>query len=237
MTAKDRLIVALDVKTREEVSSLVGLLSPHVGFFKVGLELMTGVGASQVVRQIHELGGKVFLDGKFNDIPNTVGAAAREAAALGVSMFNVHAAAGLEAMKAAVQNKGKALCLAVTVLTSLDDQAAMQIFGHSVADRVVYFAKQALIAGVDGIVCSPMDLKGLSNEASLKKLIKVTPGVRPLWASPNDQRRHMGPGEAVAAGADYLVIGRPITAPPADIATPVLAAQKIVQEIEQIHHE
>lgn len=253
---RERIIVALDMDSLDEAKRFVGSIVRHVGLFKVGLQLTTAAGAPQVVEAIHALGGQVFYDGKFCDIPNTVGAAAKAVAGLGVKMFNVHASAGIEAMKAAVANKGDSLVLAVTVLTSLN---AMDIYDigypsqwpcvkgythyhswdldgggyiHPLVGRMACCASRA---GCDGVICSPKELQFLNRSFNepLPHLLKVTPGVRPKWAAAGDQKRVMTPGEAIRAGADYLVIGRPITRPPAGIGTPVDAAKHIAEEIEE----
>lgn len=231
MELKDRIIVALDVDHLEKAKPLIDALIPYVGCFKVGLELLTSFGTSQVVQLIHQLGGKVFLDGKFHDIPNTIGAASRAASKLNVKMFNVHASSGVEAMKAAVQNKGQSLLLAVTVLTALDESACRAIYGVSVQEKVKKFALEASSVGVDGLVCSPQDLSLLSPESPLKQLLKITPGVRPIWSEAQDQKRYMTPREALLAGATSLVIGRPITRPPRLVGTPVEAVKRILEEI------
>lgn len=234
MEAKDKIIVALDVNSPDKARFLIETLRPHVGCFKIGLELMTSLGAPQAVQLVHSLGGKVFFDGKFNDIPNTVGGAAKAVADLNVRMFDVHASGGIESMKAAVANKGKSLVLAVTVLTSLDEDAAQLIFGSSGKTKVLQFAHDAKNAGCDGIVCSPKELELLGKEKDLADLLKVTPGVRPEWAPAGDQKRVMTPAEAIKAGATLLVIGRPITEPPADVGTPADAVRKIAQEIAAV---
>jgi len=231
---KDRIIVALDVDRLEDARALIKSLAPHVGCFKIGLELMTAVGAPQAVRLVHELGGRVFLDGKFDDIPNTVAGASKSAAGLGVYMFNVHACAGPEAMAAAAKNKGGAIALAVTVLTSISDEGSRAIFGAPSRDKVLQFAREAARAGLDGIVCSPQELPFLASDPDLAALWKVTPGVRPEWAATGDQRRVMTPAEAVRAGATALVVGRPITAAPSSIGGPVDAAKKIAEEIASV---
>ena len=227
MEAKDRIIVALDVDSLSKAGSLVGDLAEYVGYFKVGLELLMAEGAPQVVAFIHALGGKVFLDGKFDDIPNTVGKAAKVVADMGVNMFNVHASAGVEAMMAAVANKGKSLVLAVTVLTSLEENNAHLIFGAPSKAKVLQLARDAKIAGCDGIICSPQELELLGKQKELRGLLKVTPGIRSTNSLPDDQKRTMSAREAILAGADYIVVGRPITQAP----DPVLAAQKIAEEI------
>ncbi len=233
MNLKDRIIVALDVHDLEEVKPWVETLSPYVGCFKVGLELATAAGAPQVVKTIHQLGGEVFLDCKFHDIPNTMAGAARSAARLGVKMFNVHASSGEEGMRAAARVKGQSILLAVTVLTSIAEEACHAIYRTSVAERVKDFARQALASGMDGIVCSPQDLEDLYSDPDLRRLITVTPGVRPLWAEAQDQKRVFTPREAVRAGATALVIGRPITHPPRNIGSPVDAVRRILDEIAE----
>ena len=234
MEAKDRIIVALDVDSLEKAGSLVKSLAPHVGFFKVGLELLTAVGAPKVVEFVHSLGGQVFYDGKFDDIPNTVGATAKVVAGMNVRMFNVHASAGIEAMMAAVANKGQALVLAVTVLTSLEENNAHLIFGMPSKAKALQYTRDAETAGCDGIICSPQELELIIKQKELGSLLKVTPSIRPEWAPANDQKRTMTPAEAIKAGADYLVIGRPITKPPPEIGPPADAAWRIAKEISAV---
>lgn len=231
MDAKDRIIVALDVDSLEKAGALVGSLAPYVGCFKVGLELLTAVGAPKVVDFVHSRGGKVFYDGKFADIPATVGAASKVVAIMGVKMFNVHASAGKKAIEAAVANKGNSLVLGVTVLTSIDEEECISIFGDMPGPKVLQFGRMLLAMGADGIICSPKELEILGKHPELDKLMKTTPGVRPLWAAANDQKRVMTPAEAIKAGATALVIGRPITKPPAEIGTPLEAVKRITEEI------
>ena len=130
-------------RSREEALPLVEVLAEHVGYFKVGLELLTREGAPNVVRQIHALGGKLFFDAKFSDIPNTVGKASKATGDLGVSFFDVHASCGVEAMRSAVANKGTSKVLAVTILTSLDETSAEHIFGATPMEKVIQFARDA----------------------------------------------------------------------------------------------
>ena len=229
--AKDQIIVALDVDALEKAKPLIETLAPHVGCFKIGLEIMTSVGAPQAVGFIHRLGGQIFLDGKFNDIPNTVAAAAKAAANLKVKMFNVHASAGKESIRAAVENKGTALVLVVTVLTSLEDAESERIFGTIAQNKVLQFAHDAKEAGANGIICSARELEIIAQVPELKGLLKVTPGIRPSWAETNDQKRTFTPAEAVRAGATHLVIGRPISNPPRGIGGPIDAAKNIANEI------
>jgi len=234
MKAEDKIIVALDVDDLEKAKCLIEALAPYVGCFKIGLELISSVGGPQAVRFVHGLEGEVFYDGKFKDIPNTIGRASRAVSALGVKMFNVHASAGIEAMRAAVDNKGISLVLAVTVLTSLEENNAHLIFGAPSKAKVLQFARDARIAGCDGIICSPQELEFLGNYPELKGLLKVVPGIRPKWSVAGDQKRITTPSDAIKAGADYLVIGRPITDPPKEVGTPVDAVKRIIEEIESI---
>jgi len=233
MEARDRIIVALDVDCPERIAELVSELAPYVGCFKVGLELMTAVGGPQAVRLIHSLGGSVFYDGKFNDIPNTIAGAAKATANLGVKMFDVHASAGIEALRQARMNKGASLLLAVTVLTSMDERETRRVFvssSRTTVGRLIYLATEA---GCDGIVCSPQELSLMVEDEHLDRLLRITPGIRPTWAAIGDQNRIMTPSKAIQAGADYLVIGRPITSPPPEIGSPSNAARRIADEIAE----
>ncbi len=231
---RERIIVALDVNTLEAAVKLVEVLTPHVGGFKIGLELISAVGGPQVVKAVHELGGKVFYDGKFDDIPNTVAGASKAVSSLDVLMFSVHASAGIEAMTAAVENRGKSLVLAVTVLTSREENDANLTFGGPTKAKVLQFAREAKLAGCDGVICSPQELELLGKRPELKDLLKVTPGVRPVWAAAGDQKRVMTPSEAIRAGATTLVIGRPITNPSTEIGGPAEAAKRIADEIASV---
>lgn len=244
MEAKDRIIVALDVDSPEKALALVEKLAPYVGGFKIGLELITSmlvsvimapsmeetkINACQIRIFFEKLARKIFWDGKFCDIPNTVGGASKAVAKLGAKMFNAHASSGVEALMAAVANKGETLALAVSVLTSLEENNAHLIFGAPSKAKVLQFARDAKLAGCDGIVCSPQELKLLAKQKELKGLVKVVPGIRDSNAPPDDQNRTTSPGEAIKAGADYLVIGRPIT----QAEDPVAAAVRIAEEINR----
>jgi len=177
------------------------------------------------------MGGQVFADCKLNDIPNTVMGASRAISGLGVKFFNVHASCGLEAVKAAAAEKKQAKLLVVTVLTSLDDSSSLNIFGKVAREKVLDFAKEAIDSGADGLICSSQELEFLGPLPELKSLLKVTPGIRPTWASSDDQKRILTPKEAIQAGATHLVIGRPISNPPRGIGGPVEAAKAILEEI------
>lgn len=231
MEVREKIIVALDVDSLAKAKLLVESLAPHVGCFKIGLELLTAVGAPKVIEFIHSLGGQVFYDGKFNDIPNTVSGAVKAVAGLNVKMFNVHASAGRKSLEAAVVNKGNCQVLGVTVLTSIDAEECISIFGDRPGPKVLQFAKMLAEVRADGIICSPQELELLGKQKELDCLLKITPAVRPEWATAGDQKRIMTPAEAIKAGATALVIGRPITKPPAEIGTPADAAKKITEEI------
>jgi orotidine-5'-phosphate decarboxylase len=238
----NRIILALDVPDVAKAHELVMNLSPYVGNFKIGLEFITAMLANLITADgdaaahfalkkmrdlFQRLDGNIFWDGKFKDIPNTIAGATKALEKLHVKMFNVHASAGAEAMKAAAANKGDALALAVTVLTSIDDKASGLIYGAPARAKVLQFAHFAQDNGFDGIVCSPQELYPLGETGAFNDFIKVTPGIRSADAPPDDQKRTMTPTEAVVAGADFLVIGRPITG----AADPVAAAKKIAEEI------
>lgn len=248
MEARERIILPLDVDSVPKAIGLVKQLVLYVGPFKIGLEFIYSMLASLLVKdgveavgnlnQIRELfwllGSQEFLDGKLADIPNTVGGASLAISRMGPKMFNVHASAGRDAVAKAVANKGQSLVLGVTVLTSIAEKECESIFGEKPSPKVLQFAKMLAEVGADGIICSPQELELLGQQSELKKLLKVTPGVRPLWAAVGDQKRVMTPGEAIKAGADYLVIGRPITQPPPEIGGPVEAAKKIAEEIASV---
>ena len=265
MDAKEKLIVALDVDSLDKAKPLVESLAPYVGCFKVGLELLTAVGAPRVVEFVHSLGGQVFYDGKFKDTPNTVARASRAVRKMGVKMFNIHCFGGKEMMRKArgavdtafsadetlmVDRKvlhTRPLILGVTILTSLDygDLVEMGIFEKlNIANpqelaEVEQWKMEALVVrhlarlaqenGLDGVVCSPKEIRAI-REYCQPGFIIVTPGIRDKDSPPDDQKRTMTAGEAIRAGADYLVIGRPITKAP----DPVLAAKKFLKQIDAV---
>jgi len=225
-----RLAVALDTSEREEILRLGRALRGRVGVAKVGLEAFTAHGPA-LVAEVGELGMPVFLDLKLHDIPNTVERAARNAARLGVAMLTVHASGGEAMLRAAVAGAASAerppAVLAVTVLTSLDDATLMGLgIPGGAAGRVAAWAALAQRCGCAGIVCSPQEAAALRSALG-PNLLLVTPGVRPSGESSGDQRRVATPREAVAAGADLLVVGRPITA----ATDPVAAAEAILAEM------
>jgi len=236
MAREERIIVALDVSSIEEVEALVDKLRPSVKIFKIGSELFTACGI-RAVEVIRRKGCKVFLDLKYHDIPNTVMKAARSAAKQGIDIITVHALGGLEMMKKASQaareeaarlQASPPLILGVTVLTSMDkkDLRSVGISG-SPDEEVIRLVGLAEKAGLDGVVASAREIESIRKNVKGDFLI-VTPGIRPSWAGRSDQKRTATPKEAIEMGADYLVIGRPITAQ----EDPQAAAERIIEEIK-----
>lgn len=229
-----RIIVALDVKTRTQALDLVSRLE-EAEVFKVGLELFTSEGP-ELIRDIQKLKKRVFLDLKLHDIPNTVAEAVRAGVRLGAALMTIHAAGGSEMMAAAAaaaaeesEKRGvpRPLLLGVTVLTSLKDEQLVQVgMNIPTGSQVLRLARLAVAAGLDGVISSPHEVELLRAEMGRGFLI-VTPGIRPAWASADDQKRIMTPALAFQKGADYLVIGRPITR--AD--SPAEAFSRIIEEL------
>jgi orotidine-5'-phosphate decarboxylase len=223
--AADKIIVALDVPTSKAALKLLSDLSSTVHYFKVGLQLYTATGPA-VIRGASFL-GKVFLDLKLHDIPNTVANAVAAASTLGVQMLTIHLSGGAEMIRAATTQKGKMSILGVTVLTSANEQTLREIgVSDKIDSQVLRLAKLGVENGIDGVVASPHEIKTLRREFGDKIKI-VVPGIRPSWAVAGDQKRVMTPREALEAGADYLIIGRPITANP----DPREAVAKILDEL------
>ena len=232
---KEKIIFALDVEHFREAQHWVGLLKDHVGMFKVGKQLFTHAGP-KVIDMIRQKGQKAFLDLKFHDIPNTVARAGEEATKLNVSMFDLHALGGSEMMRKTAEASRTAakglgisrpLILAVTILTSMDEDTlkAVGIQGP-IPDEVGRLALLSMEAGVDGVVASPQEI-GIIRAKCGRKFIIVTPGIRLPSDRRDDQKRTLSPKEAIAAGADYLVIGRPIK----EAKDPIEAVKKIIEDI------
>lgn len=234
----DKLIVALDVDTAQQALALVKELREVAGMFKIGSQLFTLTGP-QLVKDVVASGAKVFLDLKFHDIPHQVAGAARSAAQLGVSLFTVHASGGAEMMRRAAEavadvaereNITRPAVLAVTVLTSMDASGLAQIgISSSPEESVLRLAKLAEQSGVDGVVASPREAERIRASLAKREFLIVTPGIRPAGGGGDDQRRVATPEAALQAGADYLVVGRPITA----ASDPVAAARAIAAEMER----
>jgi orotidine-5'-phosphate decarboxylase len=227
MPSSPPFIIALDFPTVSEALQLATRLNPSLCRVKVGKELFIQ-GGPRVIEQLIKLGYEVFLDLKFHDIPNTVAAACQAAADLGVWMMDVHACGGTAMLEAARNSLAKTshtpLLIAVTVLTSLTE-GDLKTLGVSdkPLDQVLRLARLAQSAGVDGVVCSAHEVKSLRRKLG-ESFCLVTPGIRPMgWENLDDQRRIMTPQEALAAGSDYLVIGRPIT----KAADPLKALQSL----------
>ena len=234
--ARDKLIVALDVDSTDRALDLFEALRETVGMFKIGSQLFTATGP-EIVRKIVARGGRVFLDLKFHDIPNTVAAAGIEATRLGVSIFNVHASGGAEMMKRAAEavaetatreGLAKPKVIAVTLLTSLDQKSLEQIgFDNESPSLVARLARMADDCGLDGVVASPQEIDIIRQTITNPDFLIVTPGIRSGSKPRDDQRRTLNAAEAIRAGADYLVVGRPIL----NAANPVEQARKFVEEI------
>lgn len=228
MSGAERIIVALDLSSAEAVAAALAQL-PEVRFVKVGMELFYSTGP-WLVRRLKEQGLKVFLDLKIHDIPNTAAGALRSLSALGCDLVNLHCAGGLEMMQKVREAAGpETKLIGVTQLTSTDQRVLNEELGiaGTVEDSVLKYARLAKRAGLDGVVCSPLEVSSLKEELG-KGFLAVTPGVRPLGAAVQDQKRTLTPGEAIRAGSDYLVVGRPILT----AADPRAAFLEIAEEIE-----
>jgi orotidine-5'-phosphate decarboxylase len=233
LSSKDRLIIALDVSRASDAQKIVAEIGDTASTYKVGKQLFTAEGP-QVVRDLVASGRKVFLDLKFHDIPNTVAGAVKSAVELGVSMLTVHASGGSKmlrtAAEAAAQSSSKPLILAVTVLTSLNDEDLQELGSPvGVADQVLRLAGIARNAGIGGIVASAHEARSLRRNLGEGFAI-VTPGVRPTGSDPGDQARVVTPAEALHAGASHIVVGRPITGDP----NPAAAAKRILEELAAV---
>jgi orotidine-5'-phosphate decarboxylase len=226
ISPRERLIVALDVSSPAEAQKIVGAIGESVESYKVGMQLYTASGPD-VVRGLLSSGKKVFLDLKYHDIPNTVAAAVRQAAQLGVSMLTVHASGGSKMLRAAAEAKRNVQILAVTVLTSMNQEDVAEVgIAERLDGQVLRLASLALDAGCDGVVSSAREVQILRGKLGEGFLI-VTPGVRPAGAAHGDQARVVTPAEAISLGATHIVVGRPITA--AD--DPPREAERILKEI------
>jgi orotidine-5'-phosphate decarboxylase len=238
-STKNKLIVALDVSTAQQARQLVQTLRGVVGMFKIGSQLFTGAGPG-IVREIIKSGSRVFLDLKFHDIPSTVAAAGAEATRLGVSLFNLHAAGGSEMMRRTAEAVSKTAdaegltrpsVIAVTVLTSADAATLSEIgISFSTEDQVRSLSLLAEASGMDGVVASPREIALVRSAIKRESFLVVTPGIRPSGSELDDQKRVMTPAEAFSDGADYLVVGRPITG----AKDPKQAAEHIIEEMARV---
>ena len=238
VSAKEKLIVALDVETADEALRLFGELRGEAGMFKVGSQLFTAAGP-ELVRRLVDEGARIFLDLKFHDIPNTVAAAAREAVRLGVKLFNVHTSGGGEMMRrsaeataeeAARLGVGRPSLIAVTVLTSMDADSLTEtgVAAVSVEEHVRRLARLADASGLEGVVASPHEIRPVREAVGREGFLVVTPGVHPSAAAYADQKRVTSPAEAIQRGADFIVVGRAILNSP----DPGRAARAVVEEMD-----
>ncbi len=232
MNYADRVIVALDTDSLKEAESWVKAFGRHIKHFKVGSPLFTACG-QEAVKMVHDAGRNVFLDLKFHDIPNTVAKSVESASKLGIWMLNVHASGGKKMMEAVsevsegINKEHRPMVIAVTVLTSLNQEELSKIgFSRDVNSQVIHFAKLAQESGLDGVVASAQEVKSIKENCG-RDFTVVTPGIRPAWAPPNDQSRTVTPLEAFENGADYIVIGRPLT----KHRDPREACEKLLQEL------
>ena len=235
--SKEKIIVALDVETAAEASEIIRNLKDEVGAFKIGLQLFTSAGG-KFVRETVEAGIKVFLDVKFHDIPNTAAKASVEAAKLGVWMFNIHTLGGSEMMRRTVgevreicekENLTPPKIIGVTVLTSANEHTLIEVgINQDSRTQVLNLTQLAFESGLDGVVASPLEASSIKQKIPKEDFLVVTPGVRAKNKSGDiqfdDQKRILSPAEAISAGADYLVIGRPIL----EAESPILAVRQIV---------
>ena len=228
---RERVTVALDTPDLDRALEWAAAVRDHVGGLKLGLEFLTANGPAGVAR-VAAIGLPLFLDVKFHDIPNTVAGAIGGACRLGAAIVNVHAAGGAAMLAAAAAaaretTSGRPKIIAVTVLTSLDEEDLRATGQHGpVAEQVLRLAALAQACGLDGVVCSPHEISDLRRRFGPDFLL-VVPGIRPAWAAAGDQKRVMTPAEALAAGADILVVGRAVTQAP----DPAAAAQRLVAEL------
>jgi orotidine-5'-phosphate decarboxylase len=234
---ENKLIVALDVDTPAKARNLVSQLRGIAGMFKIGSQLFTAAGPS-LVREIVSSGERIFLDLKYHDIPNTVAQAGVEATRLGVSIFNIHASGGSEMMRRTADavtqcavNEGVArpLVIAVTALTSANAASLAEVgINEEPAKLVSQLALLAKESGMNGVVASPQEIAIVRSAVKSERFVVVTPGIRPAGADLFDQKRVTTPGEAMLAGADYIVVGRPILS----AEDPAAAARQIIGEME-----
>lgn len=233
------IILAYDKSNIFDVRQTLESVLPYVDIVKIGLEAMTAETADGktvatyirelVIRGFHK---DVMWDMKLHDISNTIGGAAKNIVELGSKMFTLHATASDAALEAAAKAAGdQSLALAVTVLTDLDEPQSHSRFGRTPSKAVLDFACNAQTLGINGLVCSPLELQYIKQHRT-KSMTTVIPGIRPVWAAANDQKRVMTPAEAAEAGADYIVVGRPILQPPEGM-TPAEAAKRIRAELDE----
>ena len=238
---KDRFFVAIDVDTLDEAKKLMDQLVGLVTHVKVGLQVATRTSWREVVEAAHERGFKVFCDTKFKDIPNTVEQAAYSLTHHEPEYFTVMAdatqatlagaRAGVDRAAAELALEVKPKIIGIAMLTSISPEEGQAIYGGNLRDKALQFGGAAVDAGFDALVCSPEEIEMFRADPRFSKTMIITPGVRPAWAAANDQQRVATPGKAIKRGADMLVIGRPITQPPAEVGSVKAAVERIINEI------
>ncbi|MCB9834440.1 orotidine-5'-phosphate decarboxylase [Candidatus Nomurabacteria bacterium] len=234
-------MVALDVDELDQARVILDQIDGTGVTIKVGNQLATYAGWEKVARLVKERGLRFFADTKFKDIPNTVGKSARSITRYQPEFFNIMIDNNQAAIQASIEGREQSLAdyhitnrpiiLGVTVLTSISDRESQEIYGGSLDQKVLQFASLAAKVGLDGVVCSAKEAQMLRSNQDTEGLLLVTPGIRPDWASHNDQVRSLTPTEALSFGVDYLVIGRPITSPPAKIGGIRKALELILEEV------
>ncbi|MDP2676302.1 MAG: orotidine-5'-phosphate decarboxylase [bacterium] len=233
--AAEKIIVALDVSDEQSATRILEQLSGHVKTFKIGPTLFNAIGVPKAINLVRHFDAGIFFDGKFNEIPKIVADSIRSLPDSGIDFFTIHANAGEAALLEAAKEKRNMKMLAITVLTSLDDWDVRHTFHMSRPEAVMHFAGLAVGAGADGLVSSVGDLPWIlqeKNKAKFAGTIKVVTGVRPSWYTlADDQRNVERPEVAIRKGANFIVVGRPITHPPREIGSMKNAFEKIVQEI------
>lgn len=242
-TEAERIIVAIDFDDFEAAKPVIDELEGTGVMVKFGNQIGTYEGWGKLVEYAHSKGLKVFCDTKFKDIPHTVEKSARAISRFSPEIFNIMADNSSAALQGAVAGADSAvldwqtdkpMVIGVTVLTSIDENVSQEIYGGAPADKVMQFALASADAGLDGLVCSAQEAMMLSNDPKTAHLVLITPGIRPEWASKGDQSRVMTPAQAVKNGADYLVIGRPITKPPESAGSSKDALALIIKELEEL---
>lgn len=237
----ERIMVAVDVDELDDARRIAQAVSGLGVTLKIGNQLGTWVGWEKVIDLAHEFDVKIFCDTKFKDIPQTVELSSRSMTRHQPDFFNIMADTQPDALVSAVTGRDSAMSdfglskrpilLGVTVLTSIDNAESSAIYGAVVSEKVKAFAEQAAKSGLDGVVCSAQEATSLRSHDTTNELVLVTPGIRPAWATANDQSRIVTPKQAIEMGTDYLVIGRPITQPPSEIGSPRDAILKIIEEL------
>jgi orotidine-5'-phosphate decarboxylase len=232
MNARERIYLAADVSTEDELLEVLAIAQELDLGLKVGLELCHAIGTKKALSLVRALNRRIFLDIKLVDIPETLMRTMRNLVDCGIKLINVYAAAGKPSMLAVNEHKGDVKVLAVTVLTTMDDADCIEVFTTPVEPTVIRLATLANEAGCDGLVCSPRDLPFLNALSEFDRMEKATAGIRPEWYPADDQKRSATPFVAALGGSQYFVVGRPIRRPPPEIGSPARAIELIVKEIE-----